>query len=238
MHELSLFSGACLGVCGTHHLLGWRTVGYVEIDDYCQRVIAQRIRDGVLDDAPIFGDIRAFIRDGYAASYTGLVDVITAGFPCQPFSSAGKRLGEADDRNMWPETIECIRIVRPRYVLLENVSALLAHPYARTIFGDLAESGFDCRWRRLSAAEVGAPHLRNRIWIVSDAQRERLERVVEAGTASRATDGPGDGRDSGWWTVEPGVGRVVDGCPARMDRLKALGNGQVPAVVASAWRLL
>ena len=92
MNELSLFSGAGGGLLGTM-LLGFRPIGYVEWDDYCQRVLAARIRDGFLSDAPIFGDIKTFISDGYAASYTGLVDVITAGFPCQPFSVAGKRKG-------------------------------------------------------------------------------------------------------------------------------------------------
>ena len=92
MNELSLFSGGGGGLLGTM-LLGWRPIGYVEWNDYCQRIIAARIRDGYLPDAPIFSDIRAFIRDGYAASYQGMVDVITGGFPCQPFSNAGKRLG-------------------------------------------------------------------------------------------------------------------------------------------------
>ena len=97
MRELSLFSGAGGGLLGTY-LLGWIPVGYVEQNDYCQRVIAARIADRILPDAPIFGDIRAFIRDGYAASYQGMVDVLTAGFPCQPFSVAGKRKGGTDKR--------------------------------------------------------------------------------------------------------------------------------------------
>ena len=165
MNELSLFSGGGGGLLGTK-LLGWRHIGYVEYNEYCQKIIAQRIKDGFLDEAPIFGDVRSFISEGFAASYTGMVDVITAGFPCQPFSVAGKRKGEDDERNMWPATIECIRIIRPKHVLLENVAGLLAHEYARQIFGDLAESGYDVRWRCLSASEVGAPHKRDRVWIV------------------------------------------------------------------------
>ncbi len=112
MNELSLFTGAGGGLLGSR-MLGWRTVGYVEWDDYCQRVLAARINDGLLDPAPIFGDVRTFVCDGYAASYQGMVDVVTAGFPCQPFSVAGKRAGEADERNMWPATLDFIRIVRP-----------------------------------------------------------------------------------------------------------------------------
>ena len=125
------------------------------------------MEDGLIDRAPIFGDIRAFISEGYAASYKGMVDVITAGFPCQPFSVAGKGLGEDDPRNMWPATLECINLVRPQFAFLENVPGLLSSGYFGRILGDLAESGYDARWRVLSAAEVGAPHKRDRLWILA-----------------------------------------------------------------------
>lgn len=194
MFELSLFTGAGGGLLATR-LLGWRTVGYVEFDDYCQRVIRQRITDGCLDDAPIFGDVRAFVSSGYAAAYQGLVDVITAGFPCQPFSVAGKRAGAADDRDMWPATQNAICAVRPRYVCLKNVPGLhavirsnayepvgggwiiprfTAHriertPYIGRVLSELAEAGYRPGWDGLSAAEVGAPHGRDRTWFVANA---------------------------------------------------------------------
>ncbi len=294
MNELSLFTGAVGGLLGTH-LLGWTPIGYVEYDDYCQRLIAARIADGILREAPIFGDIRAFISEGYADAYSGLVDVVTAGFPCQPFSVAGQRKGADDDRNMWPQTIDVIRRVRPRVAYLENVPGLLAHPYARRIFGDLAESGYDCRWRRLSAAETGAPHRRDRWWCVAYASSDELwiepkpERRRDS-TAEPKHDGSegsvantaqiqqgrkeqwtkrqriGSGSESvsnassqglegqqlqgrtgkahaaacgsRWWEFEPDVGRVAHGVASRVDRLRALGNGQVPAVVRAAWNLL
>ena len=188
MYELSLFTGAGGGLLGTH-LLGWTPVGYVEYDDYCQRIIAQRIKDGFLPRAPIFGDVRTFANEGYAASYTGLVDVITAGFPCQPFSTAGKRAGVDDSRNMWPATIDIIRVVRPRFAFLENVPGLLSSGYFGTILGDLAESGYDARWRILSAAEMGAPHRRDRLWLFctnaehstgSAEQKRQHERAEES----------------------------------------------------------
>src|SRR3990167_5510556 len=106
MNELSLFTGAGGGVLGSK-LLGHRLVGYVEYEPYCQEILKQRIADGILDAAPIFGDIRKFISEGYAESYQG-VDLVSAGFPCQPFSVAGKGLGEKDPRNMWPATLRCI----------------------------------------------------------------------------------------------------------------------------------
>ena len=163
MRELSLFTGAGGGLLGTK-LLGWTTIGYVEWDGYCQRVLEQRIKDGILDDAPIFGDIREF-NQTYAREYQGMVDVITAGFPCQPFSVAGKRQGEMDERNMWPDTVATIRTVRPRFVYLENVPGLLNSRYFPRILADLHEGGYGVRWKVVSAGEVGAAHRRERLWI-------------------------------------------------------------------------
>ena len=169
MNELSLFTGAGGGVLGTR-LLGWKSVGYIEWDKYCQQILAQRIKDGILDEAPIFRDIDDFIKSGAAKKYQGYVDVVTAGFPCQPFSVAGKKKGQDDDRNKWPQTIQCIRDVRPRYAFLENVPGLLSSGYFGEILTALAEAGFDARWCVLGADDVGAPHRRKRIWIKATSQ--------------------------------------------------------------------
>lgn len=237
MRELSLFTGAGGGLLGTH-LLGWTPIGYVEYDDYCQRVIAQRIRDGILPNAPIFGDIRTFISDGYAASYQGLVDVISGGFPCQPFSNAGNRLGADDSRNMWPATIECIRIIQPRFALLENVPGLLSSGYFGTVLGDLVTSGYDASWRILSAAELGAPHRRDRVWIMAYSGGERrtqsYQRIRRQFAQRQEVKRAWNGRR----VDQPGIVGVVDGMAYQMDRLRAIGNGQVPAVVRAAWHLL
>lgn len=251
LRELSLFSGAGGGLLGSK-LLGWRTIGYVEINDYCQRVIAQRIKDGILDKAPIFGDIRAFIRDGFASAYSGLVDVVSAGFPCQPFSEAGLRRGGDDERNMWPETIECIRVVKPRYAFLENVPGLLTHEYGRRIFRDLAECGLDARWRRLSGAELGAPHKRDRVWIVAYPKSERWPRLLpldlekcvkEVNSQDRESIALDTyGSDYKWndpesYSESPFLGDD-DGVANIVDRLEAAGNGQIPIVVKTAWEIL
>jgi len=167
MNELSLFTGAGGGLLATKYLLNWKTIGYVEIDEYCQAVLAQRIKDGYLDPAPIFGDIRKFISEGYAKTYKGMVDVITAGFPCQPFSVAGQQKGELDERNMWPETFQTICQVRPQFAYLENVPSLLSFDYIRRIYGDLAEAGYNARWCMLGADDVGAPHRRKRWWLLA-----------------------------------------------------------------------
>ena len=90
MNYLSLFSGAGGGDLAMQHLIGMKCVGYVEIEEYCQKLIAQRISDGYLDEAPIFTDIKEFNRQGYARAYKGMVDVICGGFPCQFFSTAAR----------------------------------------------------------------------------------------------------------------------------------------------------
>jgi DNA (cytosine-5)-methyltransferase 1 len=173
MNELSLFTGAGGGVLGTHHLLGFKSIGYVEWEPYCQKILQARIADGHLDAAPIFGDIRKFVSEGYADAYQGMVDVVTAGFPCQPFSIAGKQAAAADPRNMWPATADVLRIVRPKYALLENVTGLLNTGYCESIFGDLASMGFDAKWGVFSAAEEGAPHVRERLFILcTDTKRQ------------------------------------------------------------------
>lgn len=191
MTYLSLFSGVGGGDLGMQHLLGWECLGYVEWDEYCCRVLEQRIREGFLSPAPVWQmDIREF-NERVAERYRG-VDCITGGFPCQPFSVAGKGLAADDPRNQWPATRDCIRTVEPGNVFLENVPGLLAHEYFGTILADLAESGFDVRWRVLSAAELGAPHRRDRLWIVGDSagfRRDRADAISRGESQTKAGGG-------------------------------------------------
>lgn len=263
MNELALYCGAGGGLLGSV-LLGWHTLRAVEIEPYCREVVLRRQRDGVLPLFPIWDDIRSF--DG--APWRGCVDIITAGFPCQPFSLAGQRKGEADERNLWPETIRVIREVGPRFALLENVPGLLAHPYFGTILGDLAESGYDARWDVLGADDAGAPHRRKRLWILAYAECDGREQGTEdirtgqsipavrsedvddstgarqhrrqsqTGRALRNKARSMQSERRSRWPTEPAVGRVAHGVAHRVDRLRALGNGQVPGVVRAAWHLL
>lgn len=253
MNELSLFSGAGGGVLGSK-LLGWRTVGYVEYEKYCQEILKQRISDGVLDAAPIFGDIRSFIREGYAKAYQGMVDVVSGGFPCQPFSVAGKGLGEADPRNMWPATLACVRIIRPPLVFLENVPGLLADPYMGRIFGDLAESGYRVRWTCLGADDVGANHRRKRLWILAYTKSMRSFSVlsenngtsregIEPSVRSTYRRSFGMGQESSSvcleeWKDPPEPDGMAHVVASQLDRLKAIGNGQVPLCMARAFQIL
>lgn len=148
---------------GTKYLHGFRTICYVEWDEYAAQIIQKRIQDGFLDDAPIWDNVFTF--DG--RPFYGLVDILSAGFPCQPFSVAGVGLGEDDPRNGWPSTFRIICEVQPRIVRLENVPGLLSHQYFGVILGQLAGAGYRIGWDSLSAKEVGAPHLRNRVWIMA-----------------------------------------------------------------------
>lgn len=276
MRELSLFSGAGGGLLGTTHLLGWSCVGYVEWEPYCQAVIAARIKDGLLEEAPIFGDIREFVKSGAAREYRGFADVVTAGFPCQPFSVAGKQLAAEDPRNMWPATADVIREVQPQYALFENNPGLLGTGYCERIFGDLAALGYDAEWGVFSAASEGADHLRERVWILAHGLGLQ-ERVHVAGASGQANDrdglegrqangilapladsdsaggqqplGGASGRIGGQWesisrngnwalTSQPVLARGEDGVAHRLDRLRAIGNGQVSIVAARAWQEL
>jgi len=161
--ELSLFTGGGGGVIGTRYLLGFRTLCYVENDLTCQTIIRSRIADGALDDGDLQGDIKEFDP----SRWRGKIDIVSGGFPCQPFSVAGKQGGEQDDRNLWPDTFRVIREVRPRLVFLENVPGLITSGYFGTILGDLSSVGFDAEWEVISAEQCGANHRRQRLWILA-----------------------------------------------------------------------
>ena len=179
MNHISLFTGYGGMELGLR-LAGieLRTVLYVEIEPYCQDIIKARIRDRHFDDCPIWPDIRTL--DG--SLFAGKVGIISGGFPCQPFSVAGKQRGESDERNLWPETRRIISEVGPEWVMLENVSALLhgdgrdRPAYGGTVLGDLAEMDYDIKYGVTSASDAGAPHLRKRLWILAHAEHLRRTR--------------------------------------------------------------
>ena len=238
MNELALFAGAGGGILGGH-LLGWRTICAVEWDAYAASVLIARQNDGVLPPFPIWDDVCSF--DG--RPWKGRVDVVSGGFPCQDISSAGKGAGiEGKRSGMWFEMARIIREVGPRYVVVEN-SPLLTRRGLNRVLGDLAAMGYDARWGVLGAVDAGAPHKRDRIWIVAHSPSERGRsgnpgRQYAEDARERSSDPGNDSRRVGPWDAEPNVGRVVNGLAARVDRLKALGNGQVPAVAALAWKIL
>lgn len=283
MNELALFAGAGGGILGGH-LLGWRTVAAVEIEDYPRRVLLQRQSDGLLPRFPIWDDIRTF--DG--KPWAGKVDVISGGFPCQDISAAGKGDGLDGERSgMWKEMARVVGEVRPSYVFVENSPMLTTRGGVRVI-GDLTQMGYDCKWTVMGAADIGAPHQRDRIWIVAHSrywsrrdkritegrQNSQGQRTAHSNQISRPGEQPTslahtmfnrlqgvrqDGTTQGqirlcrgegcnqiqdlwgtadYWATEPAIPRVANGVASRVDRLKAIGNGQVPLCAATAWRIL
>ena len=231
MRELHLFAGAGGGILGGK-LLGHRCVGAVEINPYCRRVLEQRQRDGVLEPFPIFDDVRTF--DG--TPWRGRVDVVCGGFPCQDISNSGGKTGLDGERSsLWWEMHRIVREVEPRFVFVENVAAILVRGFDR-VLGSLADLGFDAEWCVLSAGALGAPHIRERLWLLG-SNTDSTQREGDECTERVETQYSNAG-SLGWWESEPSVGRVADGVAHRMDRLAATGNGQVPAVAATAFRIL
>jgi DNA (cytosine-5)-methyltransferase 1 len=256
MNELALFAGAGGGILAGH-LLGWRTVVAVEWEPYPAAVLAARQNEGILPPFPVWDDVQTF--DG--GPWRGLVDVVSGGFPCQDISIAGKGAGIDGKRSgMWHHMGRIIGEVRPRYCFVENSPILTGRGLDR-VLGDLAALGYDAEWGVFAASDVGAPHVRERIWILAHAAKDTG--VLRAPERNVGRDLPagiaGDGGDSrmacwaegrqgskvssivrgSWWrNAEPRVGKLVDGVADGVEQLGVLGNGQVPGVAWLAWHVL
>ena len=169
MNELALFFGGGGGILGSF-LLGHRIVCGVENDPYCREIIMRRQEEGHIPAFPIWDDATTF--DGIP--WRGIVDIVSAGFPCQPWSLAGKRQGVDDKRNLWPCTFGIIQQVRPKLVMLENVPGI--RKFLPVVIRDLRRAGYTVlRPVIVAAAAVGAGHIRKRIWILAydESQCER-----------------------------------------------------------------
>lgn len=267
----SLFAGIGGIDLGLERTGRFRTLWFCERDGYCQRVLAKH-----WPGVPILNDV-ADVDESVPR-----VDVLAGGFPCQPVSHAGLRKAQDDERWLWPHVERCIGVLRPRGVLLENVPGLLTAGFD-DIIGGLAACGYDAEWDCIPAAAVGAPHLRDRVFIIAApalANPAQLQRNggddnpgerSQPGSPSQSGNGGwpspmadtnkgrchrGPGRASGrWkqlknsgaernepkgiWPAEPDVGRVANGVPNRVDRLRALGNAVLPQVAEYVgWQLL
>ena len=189
MRVLSCFSGVGLGDYGLE-LAGMTIVGQIEIDEYCQKILKLR-----WPDVPKWGNIKS-VTGKEIIEKCGRIDLISGGVPCQPFSTAGKRNGETDSRHLWPHMARIIREVKPRYVLAENVPGLLSISDGR-VFGevvrDLAESGYCVEWDCIPASALGAPHRRDRVWIMAYAEMFGCD---ESRNVSEQSDGASISRTS------------------------------------------
>jgi DNA (cytosine-5)-methyltransferase 1 len=302
MNHLSLFSGIG-GLDLAAEAAGFKTVAFVERDTYCQRVLRKH-----WPHVPIFGDVKdvgyaslmqrnggehnaggncegayKVSKSGNASSYgvEGRIGLVTGGFPCQPHSVAGKRQASGDERDLWDECVRITSEFKPRWCVFENVPGLLTSErgsfFAR-ILDDLAALGYRVGWGVWGAVDAGAPHRRDRIFIVAHSGREGMDEsmgtfdvgkqggestgirqdgiqsveVTEGQTMAhsavigqsgqgepierRSPEADGKGKANfhvsmcgrSIWSVEPGMGRVVNGVPNRSHRLRALGNAVVP----------
>lgn len=228
----SLFSGIGgldLGLERAGMTVAWQS----EIDPYAGRVLAMH-----WPDTPNLGDITAIDW-----SEVEPVDVICGGYPCQPFSYAGRRGGSSDERHLWPFMLDAIRILRPRFLVAENVAGHLSLGLDR-VLADLASLGFDAEWSTVSACSMGAPHTRNRLFIVAHTRDERRQwgrqNETAKGPAQLGTRQPeGCGAGEAWAQIpEPDVRGVANGIPHRVDRLRGLGNAVVPQVAEYVGRRL
>lgn len=220
MNELALFAGAGGGLLAST-LLGHNIVCAVERDEFCQHVLVQRQNDRILQPFPIWDDICTF--DG--RPWKGTVDLVSGGFPCQAFSSAarGRNIPEKD---LWGQMRRVIGEVRPHLVFAENVSekAILQAQ------NDLLSDGYNSKYLKLSAKDVGADHERDRFWLLAYTDYYCQLRSTKYAEAQELPE-----LRSSVWETFSGELRVPDGMAFRMDRLKALGNGQVPLVAAEAF---
>ncbi|MBI9080871.1 MAG: DNA (cytosine-5-)-methyltransferase [Pseudodesulfovibrio sp.] len=265
----SLFSGAGCGDLGLEWA-GFEHAWFCETDEYARQILAMR-----WPGKTIYGDIKEI-------DFTSVpsVDVLAGGFPCQDISTAGPGKGIQGERSgLWSEYARAIAEIRPRYALIENSAALVVRGLD-SVLSDLAALGYDAEWHCIPAASFGAPHKRDRIWIVAYPNSSRLKEysraepihqehpAVECGSgetpisntkgdrrsvrrvgafstngifkASRCADGSGTRFDGSgqWWEAEPGLDRVVDGTSNRVDRLRCIGNGQVPHCTYFIGRLI
>ena len=296
LRMLDLFAGiGGFSYAGEKLVGGYETVAFCEYDEHAQKVLRKH-----WPDTEIVGDIRDLAND--AERFRGSVDIVCGGYPCQPFSLAGVRRGDQDDRHLWPEMLRVIEAVRPRWVIGENVAGHITMGLD-TVLSDLEGAGYSSRCYVIPAVAADARHRRDRCWIVAHSddagqpadQRARQDNrnqpwddtgrgsadVADAGcqqqrakvsrSGGQSIDGAAQGQrteawdrfaDGGedvadtnreglegaewqgfegrgerpsigsWWQSEPGVGRVANGIPGRVHRLKQLGNSIVPQVAA------
>jgi DNA (cytosine-5)-methyltransferase 1 len=272
-----------LDLAGVEH----RVIAYVEIEAFAIANLVNKMEDGVIPPAPIYTDLKTFP----AELFRGRVDLLTGGYPCQPFSGAGSRKGEDDPRHLWPFIRRHLQSIRPARCFFENVEGHISLGLS-SVISDLEEDGYRSTWGIFSAREVGAPHQRKRVFIMGNSKYygspysekrryinppgdnctqgasqalkpERASRpsgdtglsigVADSGgkglqgsSSSRNTSSkeeePNDklatrrsSTQGGAWPPEPRLGRVVDGCANRVDRIRLLGNGVVPQTAAKAW---
>ena len=239
---MHLFAGVGGGLLADR-ILGHTPVVAVEWEPYACQVLRERAADGWFPDLRVWeGDVRLFDP----SEYTGKVDCIHAGFPCQDISVAGKQAGvsEGTRSGLYREVLRIANIVRPRYLFLENVAAILSNGLG-TVLRDLDAMGYDTRWLCIRASDVGAEHSRDRWFaLATDTKNEHVQKskVVEKKKSNGKFGGTSCDvsrvRASEWSIHKPSMVRESHDVSNWVGVAKGLGNAQVPLQAAAAWRLL
>ena len=277
LRHLDLFSGLGGFSLGLEATGGFETVAFCDIEKFSRKVLKKH-----WPDVKQYKDIKELTYEQIKEDTLAPIDIITGGYPCQPFSVAGSQRGEKDKRHLWPEMFRLVKECKPTWVIGENVSGHIKLGLD-TVLQDLESEGYTVRAFSISASSVGANHQRERVWIIAYANMEntrqhgrRIESTwntesIGSGTSeetqwstnSNKINGSGEGATlvgessdtnsqrlqgrrpeqqlrkdeterptswDGWWEFEPDVGRVANGIPKRVDRLKGLGNSLVPAI--------
>jgi DNA (cytosine-5)-methyltransferase 1 len=264
LRTLSLFAGIGGFDLGLERTRGFQIVAQCEKDEYCQKVLKKH-----WPHVPCVPDI--FNLTGSVLREFGPIDAICGGFPCQPYSVAGRQGGAADHRHLWPQMFRVIRESGAWLVIGENVPGIVGMELDN-VLSDLESAGFTCQTFDIPACAIDARHRRRRIWIVAYSDRLRKQREAETGieygyrtldSSEAVSDAQGErlqgqrssgqqvtgahggsglslcgGSDGAEWPVEPNVGRVANGIPRRMDRLRGLGNAVDPQISEAIARLV
>jgi DNA (cytosine-5)-methyltransferase 1 len=244
MKHLDLFSGIG-GFALAARWMGWETVQFVEIDEFCQKVLKKNF-----PNVPIFGDITQF--DG--TKYKGTIDIISGGFPCQPFSVAGQRKGKGDDRYLWEEMLRVIAKVKPTYVVCENVTGIISLA-VDTVLSDLEAQNYTTETFILPACAVNANHRRDRVWILAYSECRRLQTCnsefrqingISKTTSIGFARNPSPQwnkrkRSSGMLCRNYGIPQDMDGIAFskwRKGSIKGFGNAIVPQVALEIFKAI
>ena len=277
LRHLDLFSGLGCFSLGLEATGGFETVAFCDIEKFSRKVLKKH-----WPDVKQYKDIKELTYEQIKEDTLAPIDIITGGYPCQPFSVAGSQRGEKDKRHLWPDMFRLVKECKPTWVIGENVSGHIKLGLD-TVLQDLESEGYTVRAFSISASSVGANHQRERVWIIAYSNMEnsrqhgrRIESTwntesIGSGTSeetqwstnSNQINGSSEGATlvgessdtnsqrlqgrrseqqlrkdeterptswDGWWEFEPDVGRVANGIPKRVDRLKGLGNSLVPAI--------
>lgn len=227
MNALSLFSGIG-GIDLAGEWAGIKTVAMCEREPFCQKVLRKH-----WPDIHIYDDVCTLTKERLEADGIGTIDLIHGGYPCQPFSHAGERKGEADDRHLWPEVKRLLETVRPRWFVGENVAGHITLGLD-DVLSDLGSIGYASQPVVIPAVSIGASHRRQRVFVIAHDERNGLQGVqfqeiqgIE-GISRNTTYGSAEDWAKRSMLFEPKLRRTLDGIPDGVDRTRALGNAVVP----------